>query len=243
MSDIVSFSHKVSIAGQVIDKCTEKAISGATVTIQEVEEKSQQFKSKYLKPVKTAADGWFHFIDLPDGTYTLEASLPSAGSRYKASEPQKIKVEKSIVKKSQNVQNNGQLPKEPLNLRLELHPTILQGKVIEEIHQKPKTQEETPNTKNEFVGLAKVRIQGSYESTLTLSNIQKSSVEGEDEWNYRMIGIEATTSNTESIKDEPKKVKVIVSKIGYEQKSDEIEIKRGEVNQLDFALSPSTSVN
>jgi Carboxypeptidase regulatory-like domain len=31
---------------------------------------------------RTAADGHYHFLDLANGTYTLQAALPAAGSRY-----------------------------------------------------------------------------------------------------------------------------------------------------------------
>jgi hypothetical protein len=38
--------------------------------------------AKRLDRTSTATDGYFHFLDLPDGDYTLIASLPGVGIRY-----------------------------------------------------------------------------------------------------------------------------------------------------------------
>jgi len=65
-----SFSHRASIAGRVTDAQTGKPVPGALVEI------GQDRK------VFTASDGFYRFLDLPEGSYTLAASLPKAGSRY-----------------------------------------------------------------------------------------------------------------------------------------------------------------
>ncbi len=65
-----SFSHRASIAGRVTDAQTGKPVPGARVEV----------------PggpwILTAGDGFFRFLDLRPGSYTLTVSLPGAGSRY-----------------------------------------------------------------------------------------------------------------------------------------------------------------
>ena len=65
-----TISHRASIAGRVTDAQTGKPIPGALVEIAENQK------------VFTAGDGFYRFLDLPEGSYTLTASLPKAGSRY-----------------------------------------------------------------------------------------------------------------------------------------------------------------
>jgi hypothetical protein len=62
--------HQVAIAGRVTNAQTGKPIHGARVGLGRGPE------------TFTAADGHFHFLDLPPGEYTLQASLPGAGTRY-----------------------------------------------------------------------------------------------------------------------------------------------------------------
>jgi hypothetical protein len=70
--------HRVALAGQVTDAQTGKAVVGAQVRI------SAAPPAFVGRPDRsdTAADGSFHFLDLPAGQYTLTVSLPGAGSRY-----------------------------------------------------------------------------------------------------------------------------------------------------------------
>ncbi|MBE9580996.1 MAG: carboxypeptidase regulatory-like domain-containing protein [Proteobacteria bacterium] len=61
----------VSVAGRVIDVQTDRSINGVHVKIASGSTRSS---------TRTGTDGHFHFLDLPDGQYTLTASLPSSGS-------------------------------------------------------------------------------------------------------------------------------------------------------------------
>ncbi len=88
--------HQVSIAGRVIDALTGRAIAYAEVEItsapQEftewLAERKKQHGGMWDKMQKrpdrmcTQHDGHFHFMDLPDGQYTLQARMPGWGSRY-----------------------------------------------------------------------------------------------------------------------------------------------------------------
>jgi protocatechuate 3,4-dioxygenase beta subunit len=67
-----TFGHKARIAGRVTDAQTGKPLAGARVAIANGAE------------TFTATDGFFRFLDLPAGNYTITASLPGAGSRYAA---------------------------------------------------------------------------------------------------------------------------------------------------------------
>jgi hypothetical protein len=88
--------HQVAIAGRVTDAQTGRAIGGARVGITAAPAaftdwlaiRAKQYGAQWAAMVerpdqaRTALDGHFHFLDLPDGQYTLTASLPGSGSRY-----------------------------------------------------------------------------------------------------------------------------------------------------------------
>lgn len=94
--------HQVAIAGNVTDAQTGMAIWRARVEIIDAPEafiewlkiRARQFAERWTtmdeRPdrILTAVDGHFHFLDLPDGDYTLVASLPGTGSRYGTTEVQ-----------------------------------------------------------------------------------------------------------------------------------------------------------
>jgi hypothetical protein len=88
--------RQVAIYGQVSDAQTGLPIQGALVEIGKMPEAFQKWLALRSKQygtdwdrmserpdrTRTAVDGHFHFLDLPDGEYTLTASLPGAGTRY-----------------------------------------------------------------------------------------------------------------------------------------------------------------
>jgi hypothetical protein len=86
----------VAIAGRVNDAQTGKPIPDAEVVITvmpkafktRLEGASKQFgvrwaaMSQRLDKTRTRPDGLFHFLNLPDGKYTLDVSVPRLGKRY-----------------------------------------------------------------------------------------------------------------------------------------------------------------
>lgn len=63
--------HRAAICGYVRDADSGVGISGATVAIAGGPSRTQ-----------TRAGGFYYFVDLPDGAYTLQAAAPALGSRY-----------------------------------------------------------------------------------------------------------------------------------------------------------------
>ena len=96
MSEWEIIRHQVAIAGRVTDVQTGQAIGGAEVRITAappaftdwLAARTKQYGAGWAamdeRPdqTRTVADGHFHFLDLPDGQYTLAVKLPGAGSRY-----------------------------------------------------------------------------------------------------------------------------------------------------------------
>lgn len=88
--------HQVAIAGQVTNAQTKRAIPNAEVIITEAPSaftnwlklKSLQYGDRwnfmFKRPDRTitADDGHFHFLELPEGEYSLTASVPNAARRY-----------------------------------------------------------------------------------------------------------------------------------------------------------------
>ncbi|MGA7412016.1 MAG: carboxypeptidase regulatory-like domain-containing protein [Bryobacteraceae bacterium] len=72
MSKWVEARHQVAIAGKVTYAGTGRSIEGASV----------QAAGPSAVRTRTAPDGLFYFLDLPDGRYTVRASIPGAVSRY-----------------------------------------------------------------------------------------------------------------------------------------------------------------
>jgi hypothetical protein len=88
--------HQVAIAGRVVDAQLSQPLRGVLVRITSgpvefmsgLQLRALQYGEDWVgmieRPDRTmsAGDGHFHFIDLPNGHYTLLASLPGTGSRY-----------------------------------------------------------------------------------------------------------------------------------------------------------------
>ena len=89
----------------------------------------------------TATDGHFHFMDLPNGQYTLVASMPDSGSRYGTAQTQ--------LSVSRNA--SGHIVMAVADIALP--PTTIKGKVT------------GPGSTN--VMMAKIQVQGSGEQTFS----------------------------------------------------------------------------
>ena len=153
--------HQVSIAGKVTDAWTGSAIAGAHVEITSapqafmdwLTERAKQFCDKWSKMAKrpdrilTRADGHFHFLDIPDGQYTLTARLPGSGTRY-GTAAETVTVAHGPGGSIIMAQADIKLP-----------PTLLKGKI-------------TDMDTSDAVILAEVRIQGGTDKTLSDGNGQ-----------------------------------------------------------------------
>lgn len=92
----IEIRHQVVISGRVIDARTGVPLAGARVAITKspaefaawLSVRAIAFGERWealterLDRRLTTADGHYHFLDLPNGAYTVTASLPSAGTRY-----------------------------------------------------------------------------------------------------------------------------------------------------------------
>jgi hypothetical protein len=148
--------HRVAIAGKLTDAGTGKPMSGAVVVITKMpaafkgllEAKAMQHGERWAamseKPdrTRTAADGLFYFMDLPDGQYTLAAALASKGKRYGTAQGT------ATVSRHKN----GDFAMAFLELALE--PTTVRGKITDS------------GGKNGVV-MAEVHVKGSGERTFS----------------------------------------------------------------------------
>ena len=143
--------HQVAIAGTVTDARTGQAIDGAQVRITAAPtaftdwlairalQDGVRWAAMAERPDQTrsAADGHFHFLDLPNGLYTLTAMLPGSGSRYGTAAKQ--------VMVSRNAQGNVTMAAADMTLPR----TTLMGEVS--------------NQGGTSIVLAEVRVRGSGE--------------------------------------------------------------------------------
>ena len=156
MTFALTASHRVSIAGRVVDSLMLKPLSRARVTIvgmpAEVE-REFRIHAKYAyrgggsapedpSTTLSRSDGLFWFVDLPEGEYQLRAEIPNMGRRCGVAE-QKVSVTRD---KQGNIQR--------ATATLAVPMTRLSGKVTGSNH---------PNG----VALAQVRVKGSGEQAVT----------------------------------------------------------------------------
>jgi len=148
--------HQVAIAGNVTDAQTGKAIARARVEITAgpaaftdwLALHAKQYANRWaamaerLDRTHTQADGHFHFLDLPDGDYTLTASLPGSGTRYASAEARV------------SVSSDGEGNITMARADIALPPTALRGQITDQADGEP-------------VLLAEVRVKGSGERTFS----------------------------------------------------------------------------
>jgi hypothetical protein len=158
MSDWEIVRHAAAISGSVSNSQTGKAVGGARVAITDapaeftawLEIRAQQFGTRWRgmaqRPdrTQTAGDGHFHFMDLPNGDYTLTASLPAAGSRFGVAE--------AIVSVTRGSEGNIIMA----TADIQLPPTTLKGTITTVGTEGP-----------EPVVMAEVMISGSGEKTFS----------------------------------------------------------------------------
>lgn len=155
MIPVDTVRHQVAIAGQVTDSQQNRALGGAQVRISAgpaefmnwLAVRAIQYGAAWEtlrdRPdqVFTAGDGHFHFMDLPNGQYTLTVSLPGAGTSYGSAQAQATVSRNAQGKITMAVSD------------IALPPTAIKGKVT------------GPGNVN--VVMAKVRLQGSGEQTFS----------------------------------------------------------------------------
>lgn len=71
MSTVEIIRHRAAISGYVRDAKSGAGLAGASVDI-----------TGRNATAEAAADGFYYFLDLPDGSYTLHAAAPALGTRY-----------------------------------------------------------------------------------------------------------------------------------------------------------------
>lgn len=150
--------HVVAVSGRVSNSQTGKAVGGARVAITDgpaefiswLETRAKQFGARWQSMLerpdrtRTAGDGHFHFMDLPNGNYTLAVSLPGSGSRY------------GVAEEQFTVARNGDGNIVMATAEIQLPPTTLKGAITAQ-----------GSEGLEPVVLAEVRVAGSGEQTFS----------------------------------------------------------------------------
>ena len=150
--------HQVAIAGRVTDVITGKPLYRALVSITPdampaafkslLEARAMQYGEAWTRMserpdmARTAVDGIFYFLDLPDGDYGLTASLVSMGKRYGSAQA------KATVTRDKNGDINR------VFLELALQATTVRGRITSPVHKSG-------------VAMAEVRMKGSGERTFS----------------------------------------------------------------------------
>jgi len=148
--------RQVAVAGRVIDTRSGKPLPGALVTItgasaafqKKLAAKAMQYGALWDGMVerndrtRSRKDGSFYFLDLPDGDYKLQASLPNMGRRY------------GVLEESATVSRDAAGKIKLAFIDLSLQPTMLEGKI-------------TGAGQKTGVVMAEVRVKGSGERTFS----------------------------------------------------------------------------
>ncbi len=168
--------HQVAIAGQVSDAQTGQVLPGARVELSPLSGpfktrlalQAMQYGERWQAMTEradrthTANDGSFHFLDLPDGRYTLTVSLLGAGTRYGLAQSTV-----AVSRQGDRIQR--------ATADIALPPTTLKGQI--------KNAEGAP------VIMAKVQVVGSGESTFSDSqgNYMLTGLEAAKPSGQRMV--------------------------------------------------------
>lgn len=144
--------RRLAVAGRVTDAVTGRPLAGALAQITtapkefrawtEIRGAELASRTPPGTPPERAvsdADGWFRYLDLPAGKYTIDVSLPPAGSRYGAA---RAKTEVSAASAAAWVDASVSLP-----------PTTVRGTVRDDAGL--------------AVPMAEVKVKGSLETTYT----------------------------------------------------------------------------
>jgi hypothetical protein len=125
--------RQAALAGRVTDAATQAPLAGAVVLLKSgpaawtawLASRALGYGERWgtlpLRPDRqvAAADGSFHFLDLPGGTYTLAATLPGAGQRY------------AVAERNATVADHAPGDKITLTVAdLSLTPSRIQGRVL-----------------------------------------------------------------------------------------------------------------
>jgi hypothetical protein len=155
MAVVAQARQQVAIAGRVTDELSGRPVEGARVELTAAPtgfsawlalralESGPGWDALPERPDRAGVgpDGHFHFLDLPDGKYTVTASHPQAGSRY-GTVGASVTVPRSA---------DGSIIRQAADLKLP--PTAVTGKVT--------GPGSTPSA------MAEVRLRGSAGSALT----------------------------------------------------------------------------
>jgi hypothetical protein len=131
--------HAVAIYGRVTDSQTNKGIGGVRVRISDgppefmdtllykAKSYGRRWDSLRDRPDRkhSEPDGHFHFLDLPDGSYTLTALAPGSGSRYGTAEVSTAVTLDSLGERI------------PANADIGLPPTTITGRVTDQSNGDP----------------------------------------------------------------------------------------------------------
>lgn len=156
---------QAALAGRVSDSHTQQVLSGVTVRIIQMPPGFQRtlaglalmhgaaWDTLKERPdvALTRADGAFRFINLPDGPYTLQLSIPGAGRLY------------GTVRQDVTVTRDASGTVTTPFASLALDPTSIKGKVLQFV---PPPSNGKPSS-TAPLAMAEVRAQGSTERVFT----------------------------------------------------------------------------